>query len=728
MPDDIFNNDNQPVIIPISERPQDKAWTVSYGKLIVINAPPKRKVFLNYNMVSEYEIGDVENERLSIVYAYINGVAKQKELAKLWGLHYNTVNNYIAAYKKCGFSGLTNEYYDPAAVREKKQKADNSSVKEEMEYYTFPTEQDESVSETVDITDLSNEAGIVDTQDDTNNDEADQAECIPVKGGKDTKTGEISYTKYAGRMLYYPLINEMYHSIFKKAEKIKPAEGKKRFGLKQIIVTLLFYVLCGIASPEESKLIRRKEFGVLIGEPSAPCCKTLRNGLNMLTLESFPKYIMGELPRQYVKLGYVKLGVFYIDGHFIPYYGKQNVHKGYSTQRRIAMKGHYQNWVNDVKGRPIFFYVNNSFVKFTDAIKESLKDAKKLMEEAGISERLILVFDRGAFDGKFFKELDGMGIGFITWLKGKQTILGIDDFDLMLSYKSKKGQDVSYKAKKGHITINKYRSSVEAITIFDEATQKQSTFINNLEHVGIKNRSDSDKIELLDGRWAQENFFKEAKVKANIDHQMGYQFETDGEGEDLVYLVDNPEYIEASDNLTRLNKKLKTSEKNIAKMMKKHGKLKRKKPIDEYLAQKGNRMIIENNKALKAQIEELTKAINIIPARVPYNTLKEERKDILRTKRSSVILSIRASGYNIMKAFEDISAKCFNDHRELGKFVLSLVDTSGEVIYKKDEVLVKLKKLETPAYQRAAEKVIAQINQRNPVTLDGSGKRIVFEI
>lgn len=53
MPDDIFNIDTQPVIIPVSERPEDKEWTVSYGKLMVINAPPKRKVFLNYNMISE---------------------------------------------------------------------------------------------------------------------------------------------------------------------------------------------------------------------------------------------------------------------------------------------------------------------------------------------------------------------------------------------------------------------------------------------------------------------------------------------------------------------------------------------------------------------------------------------------------------------------------------------------------------------------------------------------
>ena len=710
MQEKIFEDTIDADFMPISKRPVDKHWYISFGKLMVENAPPVRRVYLYYQLISEYKIGDKENERLAIIYANINGAANQKQLAKIWGLHYNTVNNYIAAYNMHGFKGLTKEFYEPKSKRTTKEKV-QSKAREPMEYYALIPKTEE--------------LGKADDQTDEEPDAID-TNTTEVNVESDLEEETVIETRYGGRMLYYPLINEMFDNILKKAESIEKDVSKKIFGLKQIIMTLLFYVLCGITNPERSKSIRRKEFGVLIGKTASPCCKTLRAVLDMLTVEGFPEYIMGELPRQYVRLGYVKLGIFYVDGHFVPYYGKKDLHKGYSTQRRIAMKGHYQNWVNDVKGRPIFFYVNNSFVKFTDAILNSIADAGKLMEDAGINERLIVVFDRGGFSGRFFAELDSMGIGFITWLKGKRPDKEEKDFDMALSYRNRKGETVEYRGYKEKIKIRNYNSLIEAITVYEEKTKKQSTFVNNLEHVGIFDKSDSYKIELLDGRWAQENFFKEAKVKADIDHQTGYQFAGETEGEDLDYEVANPEYVVMYEKLQSLTRKFERSEKAVSKVVSKYHKLKRKKVYPEYLAQKGNSKIINKNKQLKDGLEEVREDICGIPARVKYSSIREERKDILKTVRSAILLSIRAAGYNIMKRFEDLASECFKDHRELGKFVLSLLDTSAEIKISGNRMIVKLKPLETPVYQRAAKKLVSKMNDKGPITMDGKNRRIEF--
>ena len=83
----------------------------------------------------------------------------------------------------------------------------------------------------------------------------------------------------------------MFDNILNEAKKIEQKSNKNNrltFGLKKIILTLIFYVFTGISNPEASKSLRRKEFGVLIGESAAPCCKTLRTGLNMLTVDDFP--------------------------------------------------------------------------------------------------------------------------------------------------------------------------------------------------------------------------------------------------------------------------------------------------------------------------------------------------------------------------------------------------------------------------------------------------------
>ena len=556
----------------------------------------------------------------------------------------------------------------------------------------------------------------------------------PVAGEAEAKVaGQASLadasfeTAYGGKMLYYPLVNKLYDSILEKAEAVdaKQTGGGKLYGLKQIILTLLFYVLARISNPEKSKSVRRREFGILIGEIAAPCCKTLRSGLNMLTAADFPGFISMELRRKYVRLGYVHLGTFYIDGHFIPYYGKKDVHKGYSTQRRIAMPGHYQNWVNDTRGRPIFFYINNSFVKFTDIIKRAIQDVKKLMEEMGIEERLIVVFDRGAYDSKLFTLLDKMGVGFITWQKGgKEKSLSVLTEEL--SYTNQKGEMITYKSYKGSITIRKYRSEVEAITVLDENTSKQSTFINNLAYVGIA-KTDSYKIQLLDGRWAQENFFKEAKVKIDLDHQMGYQFETDKDGEDFHYDVINPEHSEISEKLEQLHRKQDKLKVKRQELIHRFQNLKKKKDIRTYLKQAGIMRVLGAYQLTRKEINDKAKQISVIPMTVKYGSLQETQKDILKTVRSSVILAIRASAFNIMKRFDEMAAASFKDHRELSKFILSITGTSARITISKDTVYVKLKKLETPAYQRAAEKLIQSLNERQPMTMDVKNRKIVYQ-
>ena len=481
---------------PINEMPSNREWTITRNRLIVENSPPRRRIYLDYILVSEYDIGDAESERIAIVHMFLNGIGNQQQLAEIWGVHYNTINNYIAAYRRIGFKGLTRLFYEPESRRSElaeRKVAFNGDQMSIFENAFHDNQLDEEASQP-----LLNEPS---RDKDFLHDEILSTEGTEQKGVENTEEIEqkVIDTEYGGGMLYYPLMCEMYDNIFNEAEKAEQKSNKNNrltFGLRKILLTLIFYVFLGISNPETSKSLRRKEFGVLIGESTAPCCKTLRTGLNMLTVDDFPSYINRELKRQYVKLKYVELGILYVDGHFIPYYGKKNVHKGYSTQRRLAMPGHYQNWANDKNGRPIFFYINNSFVKFTDAIKNAVIDTLELMSETGIKERLIVVFDRGGYDGKLFTELDKMGVGFITWQKGgkgrEQTLLTEN-----LSYNNREGKAVTYLSYKDKVKITNYRNGVEAITVYDEATKKQSTFLNNLEYVGILTKQTATRYSYL---------------------------------------------------------------------------------------------------------------------------------------------------------------------------------------------------------------------------------------
>ena len=103
--------------------------------------------------------------------------------------------------------------------------------------------------------------------------------------------------------------------------------------------------------------------------------------------------------------------VFFIDGHFLPYYGLKVIAKGYYTVRRLAMKGNELYTITDLQGRPLFFITESNEIDFRPIISRS---AKKL-KEYGI-DRPILVFDRGGYGIHFFTQLD-KDADFISWAK-----------------------------------------------------------------------------------------------------------------------------------------------------------------------------------------------------------------------------------------------------------------------------------------------------------------------
>lgn len=437
--------------------------------------------------------------------------------------------------------------------------------------------------------------------------------------------------------------------------------------------------------------------------------------------------MMKETIKNNIKLGYVQMGILYVDGHFVPYYAKRQVHKGYSTQRRMAMPGHYQNWATDINGRPVFFYVNNSFIKFTDAIKDSVIDALKLMEELGIQERLIVVFDRGGYDSKLFKELDNMKVGFITWKKFNKKF-NANLLTEPLSYINREGKEINYLSYKTKIEIKDYRKDVEAIAVYDKETEVQATFINNLEHVGIIDKTDNYKIKTLDGRWAIENFLKESMVKENINHQFGYDFEENPEeGEDITYIVTDPKYVELDKKIDRLEQaNVKYSDKKKALFT---NFQRSKKDLKNFYKNPKVKAVLNKSEAIRVELKKLKEEISLLKYRLNYRDLHKDqpRKDILNTVKSSTILSIKASIFNMRKRLQDMALECFKDKRELSKFIMALTTSPAKITITNKAYYVKIKKLETPQYQKSAELLIDKLNKLESTIMDGSERKLIFQ-
>ena len=82
--------------------------------------------------------------------------------------------------------------------------------------------------------------------------------------------------------------------------------------------------------------------GYLLGEEFAPCSKTLKRNMHDLMQLNLPQVVPELLTQVYIAQGYVEVGQLYYDGHFVPYYGKEDIGSGFFTQRRLAVPGHEQ--------------------------------------------------------------------------------------------------------------------------------------------------------------------------------------------------------------------------------------------------------------------------------------------------------------------------------------------------------------------------------------------------
>ena len=75
---------------------------------------------------------------------------------------------------------------------------------------------------------------------------------------------------------------------------------------------------------------------------------------------------------------------------------------------------------------------------------------------------------------------------------------------------------------------------------------------------------------------------------------------------------------------------------------------------------------------------------------------------------------------------KDIAQEYFKDHREISKFLEVLLNTGGSYVKGEQQDTVYLNQLEPPAYQSAAEKLVARLNQFSPRTLGQEHKPLVI--
>lgn len=71
-------------------------------RIAVVDIGDKKQVLVDGNIYLSYKWNDKECERLSIVQLHENKIASRGEIVKAFGIHENSVKNYINNYREEG--------------------------------------------------------------------------------------------------------------------------------------------------------------------------------------------------------------------------------------------------------------------------------------------------------------------------------------------------------------------------------------------------------------------------------------------------------------------------------------------------------------------------------------------------------------------------------------------------------------------------------------------------
>jgi hypothetical protein len=467
---------------------------------------------------------------------------------------------------------------------------------------------------------------------------------------------------FAGSFMHHLFLQEINYSNLMSCF---PTKEGNTYQHDDILKTLFFKIANDIKSIEALKLINSSSLGALIGKSRSPDKDILRDQLNVLATRNLSGVLIDEFARVLLEQHRIDPEVFFIDGHFLPYYGLHVIAKGYYTVRRLAMKGNELYAISDLQGRPLFFMTESNEIDFRPIISQA---ADKLIE-LGIA-RPILTFDRGGYGIQFFSELSEKA-DFVTWAKyvtdNQLDAIDDDSFTQCIAYGKKRylvsdqqrivSESIQTAKKDGR--TKPIQLELRLVVLQDIKTGKRiGVYTNN----NIKSAGDIAHYML--SRWGDsENLYKELMAKFNINYHPGYDID---ELQDQP-LVDNPDIKlmkEAIKILTREIEKLTGQEQDIVKRLQKRND----KRLDARLL-KINRQLEEKNND-KSNFEQ---KLNTVPEKISIVELLQGKKmnrcDLEKKKLYDFMQFMALHSYERLK---EIFKEHYTDQRDI-KQVLRMI-------------------------------------------------------
>jgi transcriptional regulator with XRE-family HTH domain len=510
--------------------------------------------------------------------------------------------------------------------------------------------------------------------------------------------------QFAGAMLLHePLrLLGLVESFEAAGARLGPARS---FDLQEVLGTLALGFGVGLANVEQFKLAVRVDLGLVAGIPWAPEVRTLRRKLVELSGSADAVLVMRELARTNLRLEPAWEALYYVDGHFIPYYGNLAVPKSRDPRSTRKVKGRTDTHVHDVNGRPLFYVSSPTNRQLVSLIPEVLEE---LLEVVGENADVILMFDRGGWSPDLFGELDDQNVGFAIFMKGSpKDYAAPADSEFEPRWYEFEGKRYTYSIAETELALG---DRLYRVIVFRDGDGNKVAIVTNMWHEPA-----AKVVHLLKLRWRQENNLKDLTHNKWLDGIVEYG----GDAEPDSTLIPHPKRAELKARLAEVIQERTEVEAKL-------GRAARDNPETTRPTMRGFKIshaeLTRRSRELQVEQDQLEAEIAKLPAQVRRCDLDESSlRVILRTQRRNLINAIKVTVNNAERWLARRFLAYFADPDEYRITLRNLLRQPGELHYRQDagEVLVRLRAPDSPKMCRALEALLGELDNRRPRTLDG---------
>lgn len=623
--------------------------------------------------------------RRLVVELVLEGGVTKSNLADALKVSRQSIDNWVDTFKKSGFEGLVNSYKG-SLQKGRAEKSDNLPQGNKARQLEQDRKREREILQKRQLT-ISceeNETGSCEEQADVFNDSYDFQE-----------------NRYAGGFIYWAIFQYLFN-FMQLCESYAGSNG---------VVIYLFAMMLvhGIGSVEQLKTVYKREFGNSIGIKQLFSIPTLWKRIYAVCNLRKSKALLEGFFKQQAINGVVSLYWLYIDGHFIPYYGNEQVRKGYYTQRDLMMPGQTEMFVHDCHGRIVYFEIQEG--------KGDLKEMMIRMSQkwsayiGGIPP--LIIADRESWGVEHFLSMEGYR--FVTWEKFSKPdeLASIPDKDFGDGFFMDEREYQVYEDKKLYRDEQGKSIELRRVVIWNKSTNRRVACVaqDKLE----------DKITIacaMLGRWGcSENSFKYMGERCNMHYNPVVDASKESEKQEVI----NPEYKNLKKEVNELKKKITKCEIELGRlpiMSKKDGsvrKSKKRERLEQEKEQLKNKLVVSEEKAKNC------------PERINLAEVKSgEKIKELDTEGKNLWDLAEALVWNSRKKLIEMFGEFLPNPRDLIPVLEAITNSRGWVRSTKESVEVRLEPLDTPRFKAAQIQLCRALNEKN-IRLK-NGKRLLYDV